>query len=167
MILKLPFPFPGAAGPKCCRSDFVNRPPRCCCYSPEYRTRKASKLRQTRVLFGITGSGSRVSHVCSCVCCCSRRHGFSSACMCVTRSIGFTISPVWVLERRGVAFKYWGYAATELPRALLPLCSCDARLSLCHHVCCCSVLRPPACILHRLRRIERPATGPTNCATWK
>ena len=26
MILKLPFPFPGAAGPKCCRSGFVNRP---------------------------------------------------------------------------------------------------------------------------------------------
>ena len=164
MILKLPFPFPGAAGPKCCRSGFVNRP-LMLLLLPRVQNAQSFETEADACIIRDHGSGSRVSHVCSCVCCCSRRHGFSSACMCATRSIGFTISPVWVLERRGVAFKYWGYAATELPRALLPFCSCDARLSLCHS--CCNILRPPACILHRLHRIERPATEPTNCATSK
>ena len=35
---------------------------------------------------------------------------------------------------QGGALGYWGYAATELPRALLPFLFGDARLSHCHRV---------------------------------
>ena len=111
--------------------------------------------------------GREFSHVCSCVCCCSRIHGFSSACMYVTGGTGFTISPVQVLSTGGWRWQNGGYAATELPRALLPFFDrrrTSVTLSRFAVVTCYDLLLASCTTCSKL---ARPATGPSNCATWK